>query len=116
MLPMGTIVAICMLLGIIAAVVLPTISTTGKLSGIAKSLIAGITLAAGCWNFFWYGLQHVTEFWGQMALLSGLLMIVTALYIAKPATLPAWLLSIKPLVLIALLLCMLKYAHTIYHL
>ena len=104
MLPMGTIVTVCMLAALVFASDLPGLNLTDKLPRVARLVIAGITLAAGCWNFFWYGLQHMTEFWGQMALLSGFLMIVTAIYIIKPVALPAWTFLIKPVVLVALLL------------
>ncbi len=116
MLPMGTIVTVCMLIGLIFAIDLPGLGSKNKLPLMVKRVAAGITFMAGCWNFFWYGLQHLTEFWGQMALLSGVLMIVTAIYIIRPLSLPSWVSTIKPLVLLALLLCMLKYAHTIYNL
>jgi len=116
MLPMGTIVTVCMLVALVFSSDLPLLNVTSKLPLAINRLVASIILAAGCWNFFWYGLQHVTEFWGQMALLSGLLMIVTAVYIFKPRSLPIWLSKPRPFVLIALLLCMSKYAHTIYNL
>ena len=116
MLPMGTIVTVCMLLGLVFSSDLPGLNTTDKLPLIVRRLVAAILLAAGCWNVFWYGIRHLTEFWGLMALVSGLLMIVSALYIWKLQPLPAWLLRIKPAVLLALLLCMAKYAYTIYNL
>ena len=85
-----------------------------------QRLVAAIVFAAGCWNVFWYGLRHATEFWGQMALISGVLMIAASLYIARVVTkverAHGWAWRFKPLVLLGLLLCMLKYAHTIYNL
>lgn len=116
MLPMGTIVTVCMLIALVFASVMLFSGVVKKIPLTIVRFVAGLTFAAGCWNFFWYGLQHMGEFWGQMALLSGILMIATAIYIFKPHSLPAWALRIKPLVLLALLLCMLKYAHTIYSL
>jgi len=128
MLPMGTIVTVCMLVGLIFASDLPGLKLTRRLPQMVQRVVAAIVFAAGCWNVFWYGLQHTTEFWGQMALLSGVLMIAASLYIATSARIqgrtPArtqiheqgWPWRIKPLVLLGLLLCMLKYAHTIYNL
>lgn len=114
MLPMGTIVTVCMLIALIFASDLPLLKLTNKLPLIIRRIVAFIVLAAGCWNLFWYALRHLTEFWGLMALVSGALMIIAATYIAAVA--PPWLQRIRPVVLIALLLCMLKYAHTIYNL
>lgn len=38
-----------------------------------------LALCAGLWNVFWYGAQHMGELWGNMALISGLFMIITSL-------------------------------------
>ena len=76
MLPMGTIVAVCMLFGVIFAARLPVIRSCPD---IIQKLIGWVLLAAGLWNTLWYGLQHLTEFWGISALISGVLMIITAL-------------------------------------
>ncbi len=35
-------------------------------------------LICGLWNVFWYGLQHLSQFWGVAAMGSGFAMIVTA--------------------------------------
>jgi MFS family permease len=114
MLPMGTIVTVCMLIALIFASDLPVLNLTNKLPLILRRVVAFIVLAAGCWNLFWHALRHLTEFWGLMALVSGALMIVASTYIATVA--PPWLQRVRPVVLVALLLCMLKYAHTIYNL
>jgi hypothetical protein len=105
-----------MLIGLVFASDLPGLSLTGKLPQVIKRMVAAVVFAAGCWNVFWYGLQHATEFWGQMALISGVLMIAASLYIANVVRAQGWPWRIKPLVLLGLLLCMLKYAHTIYNL
>lgn len=116
MLPMGTIVTVCMLIGLIFASDLPGLNQTRRLPRMVQRIVAAIVLAAGCWNVFWYGLQHAAEFWGQMALISGALMIAASMYIADVLRSHAWLWRIRPLLLLGLLLCMLKYAHTIYNL
>lgn len=43
-----------------------------------QTKLASVTLLAGVWNAFWYGVQHLGEFWGNAALVSGLLMIFTS--------------------------------------
>lgn len=116
MLPMGTIVTVCMLIALVFASDLPGLSLTAKLPQTIQRIIAVIVFAAGCWNVFWYGLQHATEFWGQMALVSGALMIAASWYIFYATRTHGWQGRLKPFVLLALLLCMLKYAHTIYNL
>ena len=110
MLPMGTIVTVCMFLGLIVATGLPLIKT---LPTIVKKSIATLVLAGGLWNTLWYGLQHLTEFWGIAALVSGILMIITAMYVLCINKLPDTLIKAKPFVLLALLCCGLLYAITI---
>jgi hypothetical protein len=39
---------------------------------------AGGIMLAGNWNALWHGLRHPDQFWGQAALVSGLLMVVAA--------------------------------------
>ena len=91
---MGTIMAACLLIGAIG------MSLLFKLPR-AMTIGLGLLLeAAGIWNAFWYGLQHFSEFWGQMALWSGLIMLASGAYCLrlkkpeivekfKPAVLPA---------------------------
>ena len=43
-----------------------------------QTKLASITLLAGLWNAFWCGMQHLGEFWGNAAFVSGLLMIFTS--------------------------------------
>ena len=110
MLPMGTIVTVCMFLGLIVASGLPLIKT---LPTIVKKTVATLVLAGGLWNTLWYGLQHLTEFWGIAALVSGILMIITAMYVLSVHKLPSILVKAKPIVLFLLLGCALLYAITI---
>jgi len=110
MIPMGTVVTVCMFGGLIAAIFLPKLS---KFPPLLLNLIGTIILAAGLWNVFWYGFQHYTEFWGWSALISGVILIQTSLYILRVGWLPAFLLRAKPFVLILLLGCALMYATTI---
>ena len=108
MLPMGTIVTACMFIGLAAAA--PPLK---KLPLIIRKMGACLVLAAGLWNVLWYGVQHYNEFWGIAALVSGGLMIITALYVLAPPRLPAWLHPAKPFVLSLLLICAVFYAITI---
>jgi len=112
-LPMGTIMAGCMLLGVVFAAKLPIFS---RLPDFILKAIGALVLLAGLWNFLWYSLQHFTEFWGVAAFVSGILMIVTGLYLTIESLLPAWLIRLKPIVLVVLLGYGLMYAVTIYRL
>ena len=107
MIPMGTIVTVCMFSGLIAAILLPLLR---KFPLLLLYPVGFIVLAAGLWNVFWYGVQHYTEFWGVSALISGVTMIQTSLYIFRVGWLPVVLLRAKPFVLILLLGCALMYA------
>ena len=43
-----------------------------------KDWLSSLILLAGIWNLFWYGSQHLGEFWGNMACVSGALMILAS--------------------------------------
>jgi hypothetical protein len=107
MIPMGTVVTVCMFGGLIAAILQPKLR---KVPPLLFSLAGFIVLAAGLWNIFWYGLQHYTEFWGWAALISGVILIQTSLYVLQVGWVPAYSLRAKPFVLILLLGCALMYA------
>jgi hypothetical protein len=110
MIPMGTVVTVCMITGVVMAAGLPLVKDIPVL---IKRLMGLLVLAAGLWNVFWYGFQHFREFWGMAALLSGTLMIVTAIFILDETRLPAGLRKAKPVVLVLLLGCSLMYGITI---
>ena len=114
MLPMGTIVTVCMLMGLLFATRLPFLRTIQRLPLWLKRAVSVVVFAAGFWNVFWYALRHLTEFWGQAALVSGCLMLVTSAYIFDAARLPPQLNKIRPVVLLLLLACFLLYGLTIY--
>ena len=113
MLPMGTIVACCMLAGVLFAARLPVLSSLPRLISIG---VGWLVLAAGLWNVFWYGLRHFTEFWGYSALVSGVLMVITGCYILDASRLPGVLQRIRPVVLVVLFGYFLLYAVTIVRL
>jgi len=76
-----------------------------------------IAAAAGLWNVLWYAVRNLTEFWGLMALGSGVVMIALGATMILPATrLPGWLNKIRPVLVFVLLAFALYYAQTIYHL
>ena len=110
MLPMGTIVTVCMFAGIILAADLPI---SRHLPKWLSQSIATLVLLAGLWNILWYALQHLTEFWGLAALVSGALMIIISLYVLAPDKLPRLLKKSKPILLVILTGYALMYAVTI---
>ena len=107
---MGTVVTVCMFTGLIIATPLPMLK---NIPSLLKKICAYVVMIAGLWNVLWYGLQNLTEFWGMAALASGVLMIVTAVYILAPSRLPGWLVLAKPVVLTLLLGYAMLYAITI---
>ncbi len=112
MIPMGSVVTACMIVGLIVA--LPPIA-----KGCPKPIrlsIGGILLAAGLWNILWYASQHFTEFWGIAAFCSGVLMVITSIYIIKASWLSLFLQRAKPVVLLMLLGFAALYAIKIYSL
>ena len=114
MLPMGTIMAVSMLLAVVTATDLPVIKNIQKMPAILLRVIACLVLLSGLWNVLWYASQHLGEFWGNAAFISGVLMIAAACYNLIPAKLPLVFIKIKPVILFALLLCALLYSVTIY--
>lgn len=111
MIPMGTVVTTCMFIGLLTASPL-----FGRAPQAVKMTAAVVVGAAGCWNIFWYALQNIPQKWGWLALISGLLLVLTALYISHPTRLPALVQRMKVQVLIGLFACAVYYAQTIYHL
>ncbi len=111
MIPMGTVVTTCMFIGLLAAS--PLLNRAPHLLKLAAAAVVG---AAGCWNILWYAAQNIPQKWGWLALISGVLMILTALLISHPTRLPAAIQRIRLPILIGLLGCAIYYAQTIYHL
>lgn len=107
---MGTIVAACMFAGVLVAARLPLLR---RLPQVIEKLTGILVLAAGLWNVFWYALRHIGEFWGFSALVSGLLLIITGLFILNVSALPGFLVRLKPVVLVLLFCYGLLYAITI---
>ncbi|MGK0399092.1 MAG: hypothetical protein ACJA0I_001392 [Gammaproteobacteria bacterium] len=112
MLPMGTIVTCCMIAGLIFAV--PPVN-----KGCPRpicTIVGTVVLTAGLWNVIWYASQNFGEFWGLAALCSGVLMIITSVFILNANWLPAFVRQAKAVILLMLLGFALLYAITIIRL
>lgn len=122
---MGIVVTVFMYLILLLSVSNPLQAWLQKYQ---KDLALG-ALLAGVWNAGWYGVQNLGEFWGNAALVSGLLMIYTSLpLLVLPDTWPAFLrygllkakkihkrmsLYVNRIALLALLGCAIVYSHTL---
>ena len=71
---MGIVMAIVMLAGL-------TMMLKKNRSLIASNIVALLLLLGGFWNALWYGLRHLGQFWGAAGLVTGFVMVVTALYL-----------------------------------
>lgn len=111
LIPMGTVVTCCMFIGLLFAS--PLLSRAPQA---LRWIAAAVVGAAGGWNVFWYALQNIPQKWGWLALISGVLMILTSLFIARPTTLPGAIQRARWPIMVALLACAIYYAQTIYHL
>jgi len=109
-LPMGTIVTVCMLVGLLVATPYLLNKKLKPLPYAIGVMIGSIVLLAGAWNTFWHGIQNLTTAWGQAALFSGVFMMLTGLYIMRFDSLPPILQKIRVLVLLGLLIWFLVYA------
>ena len=116
MLPMGTIMTVSMVIAVLFSSRLPLLSKLQNMPVMLRNFVSVLVLLAGCWNVFWYGLRHLTEFWGIAALVSGSLMLITSVYIYNAEKLPAFLQKARPLVLLLLAACACLYGVTIYNL
>jgi hypothetical protein len=126
---MGIVVAVFMLLGLL--LVSPSVPNRLRVlrdnSALMGALGAGL-FAAGLWNALWYGLRHLGDFWGLAALVSGILMVGTAIVALEErsqfgASRIGWLRhsyrAIRPLSLpisVGLLACFLLYSITLVRL
>lgn len=110
---MGIVVTLCMLLGIGLLAKRELFSSNFSRSAI--DTMAYIILAAGIWNTFWHGLRHMTEFWGVMAIVSGLCLMATSLIVLQSRApnplknLAEQLVRMKPWVLAGLSVCFCMY-------
>lgn len=110
---MGIIITIVLLLALVAVLAKTLRIESSLVSRIAIQRAIGlISLAAGLWNACWYGVQHLSEFWGMAAFASGVALISAAAFILTPYTV-RWL---QLLCCVALLVFFLLYAVTIIRL
>ena len=76
---MGIVVTIVMLFGLVVLRPTPWRSSQTFEPNIVFVAVAVVSLAVcGLWNFLWFGLRHLSEFWGWAAIISGLSMILSA--------------------------------------
>ena len=115
MIPMGTVVTVCMLVGLLYALMQRYNAGVARAPGWLHGLAAAIVGLAGVWNTFWYGLQHLSEFWGLAALFSGIFMMLTAIGIYQHNK-DSRLTKLQPVVLLGLAGSFVLYAVTIYRL
>ncbi len=116
MLPMGTIMAASMLLAVVLAVEIKGQSLARRMPDMAAKVLASVIFICGLWNVLWYASQHLGEFWGNSAFISGVLLLITSLYLAPLQNFPQILQRMRPLILVLLLGCGLLYSVTIYNL
>ena len=76
---MGIVVTIVMLFGLVILRPTPWRSSLTLEPNMAFVAVAIVSLlVCGLWNFLWFGLRHLSEFWGWAAIISGLAMILSA--------------------------------------
>ncbi len=106
----------CMLLGALFTV--PRVFfgvQPGKLTKLYQ-VVGGILMLAGAWNVFWHGLRHLSDFWGQAGIASGVFMLICGLYLCRESALTPFMRRLMPIATIALTGWALYYAYTIYNL
>ena len=113
---MGTIMTICMIVAIAFTNRLPAGGLNRASPSWLLKLVGGISVLAASWNVFWYAFRHPTEFWGQMAFGSGLLLFACAASLLTTSALPAWYRNLRHWIVLALAGFAFVYGYTIYHL
>ena len=109
-LPMGTIVTVCMLVGLLLAFPYALSSKLKPLPAALAVPLGSLVFLGGAWNTLWHGLRNMTNFWGVAALISGIFMMLAALYIMRYKSLPVALQKIRIAVLLGLLFWFALYA------
>ncbi|MBX2838682.1 MAG: hypothetical protein KTR35_17615 [Gammaproteobacteria bacterium] len=113
---MGTVVTVCMFIGLVYALLLKFINPIHQFPPFVHAVVGGLVTAAGAWNVFWYASRHLMTFWGLAALVSGIALMLTGFYIIKRDASPTLIKTITPVVLLVLFVCMMLYGITIYRL
>ena len=115
--PMGTVVTATMLIGTLFAYQAPSGGLNRFVPKVLTKVVGFILGAAGLWNVLWYGLRNLTEFWGHMALGSGVVMVAVSTLLLLPAErIPRFITRLRPVLLILLAGYGAYYAWTIYNL
>ena len=107
---MGIVVTLIMLLGV------ALLLRNGSLSAKQSVLSIWLLLLGGVWNAFYYGLQHLNQFWGQAALVSGLFMCAASGLLYRQMKGKKVGKAVRLAVMCGLLLCLLLYAVTLIQL
>jgi len=101
--PMGTVVTACMIVCVIFTNRVPAGALNARTPAFALQAVGIVCGAAGLWNVLWHASRHITQFWGLMALGSGLLLIaLSALLVLPKARVPLLLEKMRPIMVIAL--------------
>ena len=115
--PMGTVVTVCMLLCVLFANRFPVGALNTRVPQGVLRVVGFVCAAAGLWNILWFALRNITHFWGQMALGSGLLLCaLSALLLLPPARIPPRLEGARQVMVLGLTGFASYYAWTIYNL
>lgn len=114
---MGTVVTVCMVICVAFANQLPAGALNSRTPRFILRIIGIVCALAGLWNILWYASRHITEFWGQMALGSGLLLCaLSTLLVLPPESAPSQLEKARHPMIILLAAFAAYYAWTIYKL
>jgi hypothetical protein len=88
---MGIVVAVLMGLGVLLAWPWPSEAMRRwqekpqRVGTVTKGLMLG-----GLWNSAWHGLRYLGDFWGQAALVSGILMMAVAVLLVVEKSTAGW--------------------------
>lgn len=107
---MGIVITLSMLIGLLALIYID------RMSRQRRRLVAAILGLSGLWNMLWYGAQNYLQFWGQAALVSGLLLLLAALRMLYPSQPMLSAVIARRLLFCTLLSCFLLYATTLLQL
>ncbi|MFT6386906.1 MAG: hypothetical protein ACJAUP_000275 [Cellvibrionaceae bacterium] len=79
---MGIVVTVFMLLGLLMVSPIKLLNLKQYEHKVSVIDFVGFSLLfAGLWNVLWFGLNHITLFWGLAAMISGVFMILVAIFI-----------------------------------
>ena len=114
---MGTVVTVCMIICVVFTNRIPAGALNARVPTELLRFVGFLCGVAGLWNVLWYASRHLNQFWGQMALGSGLLLCALSVLLILPSRrVPSQLEKARPFMVIALTGFALYYAWTIYNL